>query len=470
MVKRPGNLTAGHQGALFIIVGLILFKYVQFLRLSALDLGRGSTRRLEVLLGAIFVIWMFPLVGDTQFGALRRSTYLPFSSHQLYVIRLLSPFVALRSWVIAGASAGMFYWLHYTSQPAAALVAIVLFVTFSYFSGLAAADLSATAVGRRCLVILLILASLGVTADAALTGHGVMVEMRRVRLLLPPHLVGRILVGERVVGSLALLAVFTSVAWALSTLATKTSLQGEPLRGSRARTGRGLPILPGKFAGLVAKDLRHFQRLPDLYFGLLVVIVSALYLISAPDPSVQVLWPILILYFASNVMAPFNFFGADDAVGFDRYMLMPLTGKMIILSKNIACLLLVAVQTVPLVCLVVWRMGWLMGFLSLIEVGGMMFCYMSWGNWISISHPRRIHFHRFASEGPLPEILLGVVFGSLPGVLGVAVAVKENNSFSSLIWQMTLIFIASFVIYLGSLSRFGKAMEQRRESIKAALS
>jgi|SRR5215831_10488210 len=469
-VKRPGNLTAGHQGALLLVGGLILFKYVQLLRLSALDLSNGRTTRAELLLSAVFLIWMFPLVGDPQFGVVRRSTHLPFPFLRLYFIRLLSPFVTARSWVILISSAGMFYWLLYASQPAAGLTAIILFVAFSYLCGLAAADLIATAAGRRVLIVLLVVMLVGATAAFALTGQGLMLMMRRVWLFLPPHLVGKTLVGEQAVRNLAIMAGYAVAAWALSIRVTKSSLMAGPVSGPRARLGFFLSILPGKFVGLIAKDFRHFQRLPDLYFSVLVVIAAAFYLITAPEPEVEVLWPFLILYFLSNVLASFNFFGADDASGFDRYMLMPLTGRMIILSKNLAYLLLVAVQAAPIVCLAAWRMGLALAFLSLIEAAGMMFCYLAWGNWLSIARPRRLRFFRFSSEGPLVDLLLGIAFGSLPGVLGVVLAARNGDSLSSLIWQMILMLIASLMIYLASLLRFGRSLEQRHESIRTALS
>jgi hypothetical protein len=470
MVKRPGHLTVHNQGAVLIVGGLILFKYIQFLRLTALDLSKGSSPRLEVLLAAIFLAWMFPLAGNAQFGAPRRSTHLPFSFPELYLIRFLSPFVTGRSWVILAASVGLCYWLLYTRHPVYAFTAIVLFVAFSYFCGLAAADLMAAALGRRSLIVLSVVGLLGAVAASVLAGPGAMLLMRRVSLFLPPHLVGRILLGEHVLVSVALLSLFTIGAWALSIWATRSSLRQGPLSGPRSSSGFFLSILPGKFAGLIAKDFRHFRRLPDLYFAILVVLAAGFYLVTSPEPEVAVLWPFFILYFMSNSLAPFNFFGADDALGFDRYMLMPLTGPMITVSKNLAYLLLVVIETVPLIGLAAWRMGPLTGALSLMEVAGMMFGYMAWGNWISIAHPRRLRFFRFSSDGPLADILLGIVFGSLPGVVGMVLAVKGNNAFPSVVWQMALMLIASLLLYLGSLFRFGRSIEQRRESIKVALS
>src|SRR5437588_440709 len=78
-IRRPGNLTAAHHGIWLVLVGLILFKYVQMLRAAALELTTANTMKLEGLLAGIFLAWMFPLVGNAEFGVPRDWLHLPLS-------------------------------------------------------------------------------------------------------------------------------------------------------------------------------------------------------------------------------------------------------------------------------------------------------------------------------------------------------------------------------------------------------
>jgi hypothetical protein len=51
---RPGSLSSGNQGILFIISILVLFRYVQALRVAGVELASGKHALFEKLLVGIF--------------------------------------------------------------------------------------------------------------------------------------------------------------------------------------------------------------------------------------------------------------------------------------------------------------------------------------------------------------------------------------------------------------------------------
>jgi hypothetical protein len=93
-----------------------------------------------------------------------------------------------------------------------------------------------------------------------------------------------------------------------------------------------------------------------------------------------------------------------------------LSGRDIILSKNLAFAFVVAAPPGPSILLASWRFGIIEGAFCLTEVALLVAAYLAWGNVASVARPFRMQPFRFSSGGPPVEMLAGAVCGSLPGV------------------------------------------------------
>jgi hypothetical protein len=248
----------------------------------------------------------------------------------------------------------------------------------------------------------------------------------------------------------------------------RQSLVNEHKAGSRRRIDSILFGLPGAAGGLAAKDFRYFRRLLDPYFGLLASALCCFYLVSSDAPSVSVAWVFIVIVFIPNAPLAFNSFGLDTRSGLDRYALLPATGATIMRGKNLAFLILIGIQVCPIILLASWRLGLSVGGLGLVEAASLATAYLAWGNWMSITLPTKMRFFRLApASGSLPEIIAGVVFGSLPGVLTVYVLRTKTEG---AIWAALLILLLCGVLYLLATIRSGRRFEQQRERILRAIS
>jgi hypothetical protein len=225
--------------------------------------------------------------------------------------------------------------------------------------------------------------------------------------------------------------------------------------------------LPGRLGGLITKDFRYFRRLLDPYLGVLVVILCAVHLVIAVAPSADVFRISILLVFSANSAVAFDLFGLENPSSLDRYTLMPLTGRATLLSKNLACALLIGAQLFPLLLLALWRLGLWISFGGIIEALSLAVAYLAWGNWMSVSHPLKMQFYRFSSSSAaLADSIAGLIFGSLPGVVAIY-GLRQGQRGILLISLVSSVF---FGLYVLSLTRFGKRLESDRQTLAAAVS
>jgi hypothetical protein len=190
--------------------------------------------------------------------------------------------------------------------------------------------------------------------------------------------------------------------------------------------------------------------------------------VSSDAPSAPLTFIFVLIVFIPNVSLAFNSFGLDRRSGLDRYALVPASGATIMHAKNLAFVIVVSVQVCPIILLASWRLGPLIGALVIVEAVSLAAAYLSWGNWMSITYPARMQFFRFApSSGALPEIIAGMVFGSLPGVFFVYVL---RTKAEQRIWAALLIVLLCGGVYFITAKWSGKRFEQRREKIAHAIS
>ena len=100
---------------------------------------------------------------------------------------------------------------------------------------------------------------------------------------------------------------------------------------------------PGRWGGMVRKDLRQMLRVLDFYLALLLSLAGISYRIFSPNVDKEA-FPILavMVVLALSTYAQ-CLFGLDWPDGWNRYRLLPLRGRHLLLAKDAGFLLLVLI-------------------------------------------------------------------------------------------------------------------------------
>ena len=226
--------------------------------------------------------------------------------------------------------------------------------------------------------------------------------------------------------------------------------------------------IAGPVGGLAIKDFRYFRRLLDPYLGVLAAALGSFYLITTDMASAGLFQVFLLGVFVLNAATAFNSFGLDNRAIMDRLKLMPVTGTTILLSKNLAFLMIAGVQVTPLILLGSWRLGVPIGMVGIVEAASMAAMYMAWGNWMSVNYPFKMRFFQFSSSnGPVLEAIAGIVFGSLPGVIAISFLRMQGLKAA---WKIALLLLFSSLFYLVSVWQMSSRFAQKQDRILSALS
>jgi hypothetical protein len=464
--KRAGHLNAGNQAILLILSVLILIRFLQTLHTAALDLPQGKPRSFESLLFVIFLVWMFPLASNARSAtSTAKLSHLPLTLTELFAIRFITLLIPPYAWIIVGGSLAIGYPIVRAPNPLGGGMAALLFIIFSAFTGLTIAQLLRLSSWRKLFFGVLLSSGLFVFYLTPKPGKAFLLSMLSAG---PTSLVTRAALGRQswlAVGELALLA---TIALLTALWSFKKSLQVIPGPRSQKVTVFNLVRLPGPVGGLAAKDFRYFRRLFDPYLGVLAAAFSCFYLVTAEVPSAGVFQVLLLVVVIPNSSLAFNLFGLDNRSGMERLKLMPVTGKTILLGKNLAFLMIVLVQVTPLLLLGAWRLGAFIATIGFVEVMTMTAMFLVWGNWTSINHPFKMHVFQFSSShGQVLEGIGGVVFGTLPGLVAIYLLDSEGPWAT---WKIGLILFCCVGLYLVSVSYLGERFVQKQDRILSALS
>jgi hypothetical protein len=439
-------LNAGNQGIILIFAVLLLIKYVQALKVASAQLSVGKSQMLESLLVGFFLTWFFPLMSNGRLSiTMRGLKHLPLTLRDLFVIRVATLFIPPVSWMILAASIAMAYPLAHATNPVAGIVALGLFMLFSWLTGLTVSHLISLPVWRKILLITFAVMTVAI-ATYFLRSERVAVSF------LPVQAVARAAFGEAVFPTVVVLSALTAFAAVGAIWSFRTTVEADD--ESRSRTRRPLVPFFGLIGGLSAKDFRYYRRLLDPYCGLLASAIGCVYFVIADVASPEVFWIFVIIVFFPNASLTFNAFGLDNRSAMARYSLLPLSGKEIVLSKNQAYLAMLGVELAPLFLFAVWRLGIVVALLGIIEAILLALAYLTWGNMIAVTHRFSMQFYRFSSGGSPIDALVGVIFGTLPG----AIAIKLFQE--RLWWVSGLLFIYG-AMYWGSMIWSGRRLEQR---------
>ncbi|HTS50660.1 MAG TPA: hypothetical protein VMH05_22095 [Bryobacteraceae bacterium] len=118
-----------------------------------------------------------------------------------------------------------------------------------------------------------------------------------------------------------------------------------------ARLAVRLPELPGRWGGLIQKNLRQMLTVLDCYAALALALGGTLYRVfgARPDPDAFLILALVVVIAVSTYGQ--CLFGLDLPWGIARYRVLPLRGYEILLAKDVAFLLVAAVLVAPLALL-----------------------------------------------------------------------------------------------------------------------
>ena len=465
--SRAG-LRSGTQGLTLILALYLLFKYLQFVMIASANLAQGNPRLLNLLLAAIFLGWWFPLASNSR-RTLASHTWLhlPLSLKERFIVRTASLLLPPSAWLVLAGSLAILYPLARARNPGAGILAGLLWVVIAWAAGLTISHLLSNATWRK--LIFLALLALSAIAGVYVIRGGAPAELLSAELLPTRLVVKAAMATEGAFGPIAFLSILAAGATVAALWSFSQSLKADPFSGARRMMIGSLIPVPGRLGGLVAKDVRYFRKLLDIYLGVAAALLGSVYLIVSEVPSAGIFWFFIVAVFFGNAALAFNGFGLDNGAGLDRYALLPLSGRAILLTKNFAYAIVVSLQILPIVSIAAWRLGIVASALGLIVAASVGCAYLAWGNWMSVSHPLKMQFYRFASSGAaLVDEIGGVVFGSIPGVAMIYLLNRGGGSVE-VIAGMAFIVSLTGALYLISVNRFGARFDRKREQLAEAL-
>ena len=466
--RSATSLTRHNVGILVVFGGIAVARYFQQLPLIAKQLGNGETSRYQALLLVIFLVWMMPALAESRRSMSSRGLLrFPLTAYELFLIRLGSLFFSPFAWIIGAVSLALVYPLSRAEHPITGMVALLMFLLLGLFTGLTSTHLLTNAFMRKIAVVVLLILTAGIGFLSFSKQTGV---LRSLNGFLPHQLAASAAVSSTPLRTVAVLGAIMIVVVMISLWTFRSTLEPhqDRRRDRRAQTSAisGLVQFPGRFGGLLKKDLRYFSRLLDVYFVLPFVVLFNMYLASSDAPSATAFWIMVPVLFLPCATIVFNSFGLDDPHGFDRYALLPLSGKEKLASKNLAFAVVMIVLFATIVPLALLKMqAWivLVGFVELVLVG---FAYAAYGNCLSVKLPFKMQFYRFASGGSAVDAVMGMIFGSIPAAVLIYLLYRESFIAPSIVALLLL----DVSLYLVSLRWAARVLDNEREVIRRALS
>lgn len=461
--RGSANLRASNVSVLVLFGGLAALRFLQQLPLAASQLERGETTRYETLLIVVFLAWMVPVMGESRRAITSRALlHFPLTPRELFLIRVGGVFCSPLSWIIVGLSLALGYPVAVTQHPLMGLIGLLALLLLGLFASLTITHLLQGALVRRLSFVVLFAVSA--------VGGLLWLEKRTqfaatLKSLLPHRLAVDAATSSTPTCSVAILLTLT-VFFAVLALWTFTlTLHSQQAR--RSQRIFGLTQFPGRFGGLLIKDLRYSSRLLDLYLVLPIVVLFDMYLFSDAAPSAIAFAIIIAVIFLPCLGIAFNLFGLDSALALDRYTLFPLSGKEKLFSKNLAFAVLMFALFATMLPLAFWKLGWRVSVLGLTEFVAVAAGYLFCGNWLSVKQPFRMQFYRFASGGSLVDMVIGIMIASAPAAFTVYLFAIDDRGTA---WKLAGLTLAFLMLYFLSLSRSARVLDTDHEQIRRALS
>ncbi len=502
---RARSAWAGANMTMVLILGLLMIPSLFAGCIFAAARMRGDAAGqgvmfAEILLLSIFLAWfMLPILAAGieargQAVAPIRLLQFPLSTRQLFLIGVSGTLVQPIYWVLILASALCLIPLLAGPSPALGLTAGLLFIATSALVSwgvtLLGSALFASRRGREIamatmtlfLIGIILMINLDIEMEQGVMrleglGQSILLMsadgseglLARGRSWLPTAWTARAALGEIV--WIPMLALLAAAAFAMSYWSLRHSIR-HPQRAARGR-GRlraiaPLPGLPPVLGSAARKEFNYLSRTMDAMLGLTLGLGGAGYLLLKSAPSILVLFfgiPVILLVISAM---PMNCFGLDGRA-VDRYRLLPLSGREVILSKNLAYFFVSALQLLPLILAGAIRFGPVTGLAAICFASSILLLFVLWGNSVSIRVPAPREFFNFDSKeqagGIISQFYAMLIWG-IPG--GVAMATQALGSLALLLGQ--LLFLAlCLLVYRRRLAAAGRLFETKSDTMRDRL-
>jgi len=506
-LRQRGAWRGANVSTVIVVGALGLWGQIALCALAVVSLAKGEAFAgaalaeaglMGVLLGwLVLPILVSSIAGGGPGVTVQRLVQFPLSSLQLFLVGALGSLLQPVYWVLVLASLVSLVPLALMPRPfagmAAGLVYVAAAAVVSWGVGLFASAVSSSRRGREIaltVVAILVFGIIPLSFGHLSHADGVFryrwldreflildLEARQGLLVvvsdwMPAALVGGCARGEQVAVRFAMLVIALMAGLGLSVLSLRRLLRhpAEGLGGTRTRR-RGIaapPGLPPALGVVTVKELRYLRRTLDALLGFAFGAIAALWILLRPGDANKVLVLCLPVIALNEMVMPLNVFGLDGPA-VDRYRLLPLSGRQVLLSKNLAFLGLVLAEiTAPLVA-GLWRLG--APFTLAAACAGLSACLLMivWGNRTSIHAPARREFFNFDSKEQAGGILsmLGVVaLWLIPFAVGLAA--RRGGAGALLVGELALLLAAAGV-YALALPAAGRAFESRAEEMRARL-
>lgn len=453
------SLRADNVGVVVLFGGLASLRFLQQLPLAASQLERGQTARYETLLNVVFFAWMVPVMGESRRAISSRALlHFPLTPGELFLIRAGSVFCSPLSWIVVVLSLTLCGPVAVTQHPVVGVIGLLALLLLGLFVSLAITHLLQGAFARRLSFVVLV----AISVVAGLFWLQKQTQFATaLRSLLPHRLAVDAATSSTPVRSVTVLLALTAFSAVLALWTFTLTLHAQQAR--RSQRLFGFNQLPGKFGGLLKKDLRYSSRLLDVYLVLPIIVLFDMY----PTPSALAFAIVIAVLFYPCLSIVFNCFGLDSALAFDRYTLFPLSGKEKLFSKNLAFAAIMFALFATILPLAFWRLGLRVTLIGLMEFFAVVLAYLFCGNWFSVKQPFRMQFYRFASGGSLVDMVIGIFIASAPAAFAVYLFAIDDGTIG---WKLAGVTLVCLALYLFSLSRSARVLETQHEQIRRALS
>lgn len=463
--------------------------------------ARGGGVMLEILLLGLLLAWLFaPLLMSSTVGRgagipLSRLAVLPLRASQAYLAIGLSMVIQPVYWLLAAMS--FLCWIPIAALPSPMLGAVagaLFFVVCSLLAWTIGHIEAAVFTSRRArevmmLVMSLLLLSVWILARADFerddAGYWFDMKGRRVLLLdregekgvlarlthATPSAWVRDAGEGRAVGLIPLTLVSGAAAaagaWALRRRMLHPTAGGA--EGRRKRSIAGPRWLRPPLGPAVEKELRYLMRTLDSLLCFLVGIATAVVLILRPEIPAWGAYLAAAFALFSEIAMPANAFGLD-ARAVDRYRLLPLAGRDVVLSKNVAYFALVAMQTAPIWLAQGIRHGPFAGLAVAAGTGVLVMMQVLWGNGVSLRAPAPRAFYSFDGGDQLGGLFSFILMMLMPFVpVGLAMGAARGGALAVLAAE-AVPFLVLVAAYKSSLDGSGRLFDASAETMRARLS
>jgi hypothetical protein len=432
---------------------------------AAGELAAGQTAAMDGLLLVLCLLWLIVL-GENLHVSLSRDRLrrFPLDVRSLLELRLFSIYLSPIVWLATIVSLLGLSPLLSAPHPLLGVLAAFFFFALTIGVGMMVSQPLGIALGRTKLFgAVVALGAVVVTFALPLVSHDARPLLASLMVVNPATLVTTVAVATTpyaMAVPVATLLVSGAAVWYLFLRSFLRSLHGGTTERTALRA-TSIARLPGRLGPLVQKELRSVSRVLDLWMGLLVVVAAAALSLFLPlSPIVR--QAIFVIVCALNANVTLNCLGLDRPAGLTRYLILPIRGRDLFLAKNVAVLVVVAVQLALLLAIGAWQSGVMQLGAELVVAMVLLLAHLAWGNVVSVFEPRRTEPHRFASPGDPVTGALSALIGSAAGVAVIVLLTAGSPATALAIAAIVLLTMAA---YYGSLRYAGRSFERRIEII-----